>query len=179
MHSTTFKQSLVIAFCVWHMTAIAAYALPDTLKDVPVFKQFRNFVYPKTKAYVQITSQWQKWPLFAPDPLRRVIEFVVVAKVDGMWVETKRIASDTVPWWKHSSELKTIRRLEKKDHYGPLREAYVHEVCRTQRLPAGTPMQLRVDWYVIPRNAKPQSAAWWREWEPEWSSRVEEETVCS
>ena len=74
-----FRQSIVITFFLWHAAAIAAYALPDSLKVYPPIGQIHAAISSATHDYVQATSQWQKWPLFAPNPLRRVVVFIIEA----------------------------------------------------------------------------------------------------
>ena len=122
-------------------------------------------------------SQWQRWNLFAPDPLRRVIEMEFDQKIDGNWTHIFTLNSDTVSWLQRAPELKIMRRMD-EDRMEPLQERYVHDFCRIHGIPSGTDMRLRRRWHVIPRNPTTRDTAWWNAWEPEWKSQVLIETSC-
>lgn len=157
------------------MTAIGIYSLYH-VEEQPILAWLdskREYVKP----YVLITSQWQRWNLFSPDPLRRVIQITVTKKVDGNWEHVGTFNRETVGLLRQAAELKTIRRME-DDNLKPLQQAYIADMCRRLHIPAGTTMKMEKQWYVIPKHDTTYPASWWRNWEPEWNNTVMVETTC-
>jgi len=172
------KRTLIAAFCIFHMVAVGVYALPDSASKKPGIQKISQMVRPITRPYMLATSQWQKWPLFAPDPLRRVVEFRIQALENGQWETVERVAGDTIAWWRRGPELKIVRRLEKEDRKEPIRKQYTRLACAKHNLSPGTRLRLLVDEFLIPKHSTPQTIQWWREWEPEISTRTDLETRC-
>lgn len=169
---------LVVAFCLWHIAAIGVYSLYD-VQGHPVLEWFdkqRKIFRP----YILTTSQWQRWNLFSPDPLRRVIEFKIdlYDEKDRQWHEISEVSAATVPFYDRATELKTIRRLEDEDHYAPLRERYLRDFCRTLDLPLGATLRLRRRFYVIPKMETSWTPAMWAQWQPEWQEVIDTGIFC-
>ena len=158
------------------MTAIFSYSLYH-VEDVPALQwvsdQRHHF-----RPYMLATSQWQRWNLFSPDPLRRVIEVDIEQKVSGKWVRVHTINEHHTGWWQRAPELKTMRRME-DDNKLPLRKRYVQDFCRTHQIPDGTLMRMNKRWHVIPKHEKMYDTDWWQEWSPNWKAKVDFELTCS
>lgn len=168
-------KTLIAAFVVWHCIAIFLYSLisADAHPLLQTLYEYRKHVRP----YVLITSQWQRWNLFSPDPLRRVIAIDIEAQTEGSWHSIERIDPYTVSVQRQANELKIIRRME-DEHESLLRFAYIIDVCRRHNLPLETPMRMNKHWYVIPKNTETQPAEWWDSWEPTWKSDILSEATC-
>lgn len=176
------------------MVAVGTYALPDFSEEVRALRErnsasiaasfvefFDTDLRKLTRPYTLLLGQWQQWPLFAPDPLRRVVSFSIEAELPGGWSTVRTVSPEALPWWKKAAHLKTIRRLEEREkyeRYAPVRAAYAREACRSEHLPPDTPVRLRIDRFVIPKDTVPQTAAWWRMWRPQWQSAIDLETRC-
>ncbi|MAE68333.1 hypothetical protein CL635_00785 [bacterium] len=171
-----FIKIIIALFVVWHIVAVFVYSLYH-VEGTPILEWMnskRNYVRP----YILITSQWQRWNLFSPDPLRRVIEMKFDRQVsDETWVNIYTLNEKTVGWWQRAPELKIMRRMEDENNE-PLQERYVHDLCRTRGIPAGTRMRLRKRWFIIPKNEVTQSTAWWNAWEPDWREMELLQTTC-
>lgn len=170
-----FLKTLIALFCVWHMAAIGIYSLYH-VDNYPVLN-WLNSKRDIFRPYILTTSQWQRWNLFSPDPLRRVIQMTIEQQINGQWETVAVINEHTVGFWRRATELKTVRRMEDED-YQPLQERYVHVFCKTESIPVGTPMRLRKQWFVIPKHETMHSQQWWNNWQPEWNNDVLLETTC-
>lgn len=119
-----------------------------------------------------MTSQWQRWNLFSPDPLRRVVEMDIEQNINGRWIIVHTINEHHVSWWQRAPELKIMRRMEDDDKL-PLREQYVQNYCHTHRLVPGTHMRMIKRWFVIPKDAQ------WSTWKPEWNQKIDFDLYCT
>ncbi len=166
----------IVLFCLWHMTAVAAYVIPDEAKD-PVSDFTRTRITPLIRPYMLATSQWQKWNIFSPDPLRRVSSYDLdVRDDDGRWRTVRRIEFGLLPWHKRAKELKILRRTEDAGERGGA--MYLAAVCRELRLPAGTLLRLRLDSYVLPTPRELEQAGGWSMWNPSRRSSTLAEHAC-
>ncbi len=157
------------------MTAVGIYSLYN-VDNYPLLHWLdskREIITP----YVQMTSQWQRWNLFSPDPLRRVTYMSVEYRNGRNWVTIKEIDEYHLSWWQRAPELKIIRRME-EDGMTALQERYLHDICRTQHLPEGSLLRLQRRSMVIPNNETPQTTQWWNDWQPEWYYDQLVETAC-
>ncbi len=134
------KEAFIIAFCLWHMTAIALYNLPD---DFPNFETQvaagKNFVAP----YVRGLSQWQYWAIFSPDPQQMVSNVYTIDRVNGAaaWEKIQIISSDQFSWIDRAKELKIMDRLENEGWDG-LIPFYLNNACVTLKQSGGTQLRL-------------------------------------
>lgn len=168
------KVSIAL-FVVWHMFALGIYSLTST-EGYPALEWLntkRSFVRP----YVLMTSQWQHWNLFSPNPLRRVTEMDFKKYENGKWETVLILNEKNVSFFRRAPELKLMRRMD-ADYMKPLRERYVHDICRVQEIPAGTRMLIQKRWHVIPKHTKTESKKWWNNWEPNWQQKIDLETTC-
>lgn len=177
MNKQTAGKIAIGLFCVWHMAAVAAYSLPN-YAPAPVWKAREAIVY-VTRPYILLTSQWQKWNLFSPDPLRRVIAFHIERKnKDDTWEEIDVIGPDTA-WWHKATELKTIRRMEESEggsNLLALRERYLQSYCKDYS--PGTDLRLRIKYYVIPRHVAPATINEWHAYTPQWNINYDALITC-
>ena len=157
------------------MAAIGIFSLQN-VDRFPVLKWLQDQEH-YVRPYILMTSQWQKWNLFSPDPLRRITEMQFDAELFGTWHTVRNLDFDHLSYFRRANELKVMRQME-DDNMGPLRERYVQDICRTQRLQIGTPMRIRKRIVVIPKPEKHESVAWWRMWQPQWQETVMLETAC-
>lgn len=168
-------KTLIALFCVWHMTAIGIYSLYG-VDEYPVLSWLhskREYVRP----YVLITSQWQRWNLFSPDPLRRVIEMDIDIIQNGEWRTVESIHGGTISFWRRATELKTVRRME-DESMTEIQKRYLHVYCRDNNISPGTSMRLRKRWFVIPKHEQTYTEEWWNNWQPEWHDDVLTEATC-
>ena len=167
----------IVLFCLWHMAAVGAYAAPGYLPEP--FKSARQQFVDFSRSYLLTTSQWQKWNLFSPNPLRRVVSFHIDRETKQGWEEIAVIGPDTVAWWHRSTELKTIRRMEESEgasNLTPLRERYILEYCKD--FSDGTKLRLRRLYYVIPMHVTPPGIGEWHAFQPEWTQDYDVLVTC-
>lgn len=165
-----FGKLFIILFCIWQSAAVLTYSLYN-VEDVPIL-QWVSDQKDIFKPYVLATSQWQRWNLFSPDPLRRVIEMDIEQNINGKWITVHTINKHHLGWWQRAPELKIIRRME-DDSKLPLRQQYVQDYCRTHTLATGTHMRLLKRWFVIPKDTQ------WNTWKPEWNQKIDFDLFCT
>lgn len=167
----------IVLFCVIHMAAVGAYAAPDYIPEP--LKTARQKIVDVTSPYIFTTSQWQKWNLFSPDPLRRVVTFHIDRETKEGWEEIDVIGPDTVAWWHKATELKTIRRMEESEggaNLNALRERYILAYCKD--FADGTKLRLRRLYYVIPHFETLPTIAQWHAFQPEWTQDFDVQVTC-
>ncbi|MBI3331662.1 hypothetical protein HYZ99_01745 [Candidatus Peregrinibacteria bacterium] len=169
---------IVILFCIWHGSAIAFYSLPPDTESATL-NEIRRVTIRLFRPYMLATSQWQQWNLFAPNPLRRVVRYVIQVRQANTWKTIAVLDSGTIEWWRDADELKLLRRLEDGEEYWyPVRNRYLEEFCMQHTIRRDTPIRLVYHYYVIPRNDHPMPLSWWKSWGPEWKKKVGAQTVC-
>ncbi|MEQ1849787.1 MAG: hypothetical protein ABL890_04315 [Candidatus Peribacteraceae bacterium] len=125
--SKGFLYYFIPLFCVIHMAAVGCYLLPKGI-SAPT-----DFVKHWTFGYVRTLSQWQKWDIFSPNPLRRVSEYRIERDAGDRWEPAMTLTFDTLPWWKRAKDLKVLGRLE-ENQWIHLAEPYLRWHCRDQKL---------------------------------------------
>ncbi|MCA9370621.1 MAG: hypothetical protein KC680_01520 [Candidatus Peregrinibacteria bacterium] len=168
-------KTCIALFCIWHMAATGVYSLYH-VEGQP----FLNWLDGKrdyVKPYVLTTSQWQRWNVFSPDPLLRVIQLTVEQYNGQTWQPVAVINEHTVPRWRKATELKTIRRLD-EETMTPLQERYAHDVCIRNAVASGMLIRMTKQWFTIPTHEKPYPKVWWDTWQPEWQSVELLQTYC-
>jgi hypothetical protein len=152
------------------MMSVLIYSIPRDIK---------NPLLPIVSPYMWITSQWQLWNLFAPDPLRRVTAYEVDVRQGNIWQLLTTIDAQTYPWWRHAAQWKLIGNV--LDPYAKREEPakrFLQSLCAPFHVAAGTRLRVQYDTYVIPLITTPQSRAWWEQWQPKTESSVGIETTC-
>lgn len=176
---TLAKQLVIIGFVTWHAFAIAVYSTPREAQD-PVGKWMRENLVPRVMPYVLITSQWQLWNLFSPDPLRRVT-FYKVDVWDGVeWHEVTTYQPGSFSIWRHATQFKMLGNLldENAQNRSPLAGRFLHLFCKEKDIPADTRIRLQYVHYTIPYHTERHSRAWWDAWNPEFGVYTGFETAC-
>lgn len=169
----------LIVLLVMHMAAVLLYAVPWGANDAPT-RWIRLNLSAKVHPYILSTSQWQQWNLFSPDPLRRVSHYIVQYSRNGTWITLRHYQPGMYPWWRHSNRFKLYGEFldAQGDGYKPIVDHLLHRICATEELEPGTRIHVFRSAYVIPMHLKPESAAWWKGWKPEYIELAPVETTC-
>jgi len=174
-----FGQTSVILFVLWHMAAVLAFSIP-TVQGDPVSAYVRDTLRPTVAPYLLLTSQWQQWDLFAPDPLRAVTTFAIDREDGARWKEVFEIEPGTFPWWRHATYAKLLPALldKERNDFDVFRERFLQMMCADLDLPEGALVRMRENKYVIPYLEAHASADWWKQWKPVPESTVIRMTNC-
>lgn len=151
----------IALFFFWHSFAIAVYSLPDTVEH-PKILRYHDTAMKVVRPYMLMTSQWQQWNLFSPDPLRNVTQYKVETYTEGRWIEEFMIAPNDMPVGKRSSELKMLRRLHEKSQYDDLLERYAQMMCDEVLAAPGDIVRITEQSAIIPKDLSPASFSTWK-----------------
>jgi hypothetical protein len=174
--STTPGRLLVVGFCAWYVVSIGIYAIPEKTTFKPAL-WLRENVRPLISPSVLLTSQWQRWNLFSPDPLRRVTVQKIERQRDDEWQTIAMLEPDAFPWWRRANHFKLLSNaMEGKNTQ--MAQRYVQSLCATFALPPDTPLRATSMVSIIPAPHIPQSAKWWRTWRMTFEPRDELMTSC-
>jgi len=164
------------------MAAVFLYVLPSASKN-PSVKWLRKNYTKSVRPYMLVTSQWQQWNLFAPDPLRRVTHYIIDQEDPTTftgWSTLIRYQPGSFPWYRHASNFKVLDRIfDYKDRKRPLQERYIQTSWEKFNLPPGTKLRMRYLYYVIPKKKEILKTSFWQEWEPTWNEKVGITTRCT
>ncbi len=173
-----FTHPALSLFCIWHMGAVALYALPpDPTDRVTIW--LKENMQSISKPYILGLSQWQQWNLFSPDPTRRMGQSVIERWNGLEWVTIAEFHADSLPWWKKMPLIKTLRRLEEGPTYKPIQERFLRLFCAQSALPDRTTIRFRTESAMIPVRDTPYSIAEWNAWTPEWKEEIVSSLTCS
>lgn len=163
-----FLQIIIPLFCLWHMSAVALYLLPDRPQN-PVLRYLagspKNFIRP----YILFTSQWQKWDIFSPNPQRQVSIISIDRQQGGNWETIVQLDRDHLPTHIKVKELKILSRLT-ADWKGAAPD-YLRAWCRELNMPNAT-LRLAMRFYVIPLPADVHRMGGWSQWKPQLSTNI-------
>lgn len=170
-------------FCVLQIAAVGSYTVFPLFEgvgkkwlgmdaDATISADIKTTLRP----YILATSQWQKWNLFSPDPLRRVTRIVLEEKVGTDWQLFTEFSDDTVPWWRKAYTLKMMRRLEEKNI--AVQKRWLELQCAAFDVIPRRAIRMRRVYYVIPRDGRVVTPAFWKDWEPQFYDEVLAETFC-
>lgn len=175
---TLAKVGIALA-CVWHMAAIGVYSIPVDAKD-PVARWFGERLRPAVIRYVLITSQWQQWNLFAPNPLRRMMFYRLdAADPSGAWTTVATIDDRAYGPWRHAVRFKLLgQALEEKTERPELAERAALVLCREHGVAPGTPVRVWHEIAVIPYVSRRTDPSWWAKWTPTFEPSLAIETTC-
>lgn len=126
LHSK-YGRWLFIAFLLYHAAAVALFSIPRQSRNLPAAAGIRTAFFPLIEPYLLLTSQWQRWELFAPDPLRWVTSMTVYGAKDRRWETLRVLSPDALSPSRRARELKLLRQLEQKPE---LLETYLLSHCR-------------------------------------------------
>lgn len=168
----------IILFCLWHMFAVGITSIPRSAKDD--FSVASRRILPFVSPYLQTTSQWQLWDLFAPDPLRRVTLYRIEAQTNGEWTEIATIKPGTYSVLEHAVFFKYFINVlnASGDSMTKAKEQFLSIQCKEHQLHGGTPIRLTLLATVIPYLAKPAPADMWTQWTPSFERTIEATTLC-
>ena len=152
-----FGRLLVGGLLVWHITAVAAWLLPD--KDC--VSSFRRPAHEAVGTWLRATTTDQGWGMFAPNPPRQnVFMKVLVTDADGhVWdLKTDVYAEERKPIpWIWNTRLRKMNRRIIGGESGPTawyQKWYARYECRQWAREHGGRMPQKVElvkvWYGIP-----------------------------
>lgn len=132
----------IMTFCVWHTFAVATYNLPDNKGE------WMAALHNLSAPYMLMTSQWQKWDIFSPDPQRRsaVYRLEVVDGTGAMIV--KRMDSEHMGWAERAKEFKILSRMEAD--FGAVIPQYIALYCEEFPEAAGKDLRLVAEVMILP-----------------------------
>lgn len=134
----------VVIFCVWHMFAVSVFAMPRVAED-EFSRGVRQVFLPVVTPYMDITSQWQLWNLFAPDPTRQFSVYRIETKqADQTWKEVVILQPSSYPWWRRATYMKYMMNIfdAPSDAFIHTKEHFLHLQCVDHDLPGGTVVRL-------------------------------------
>ncbi len=147
----------IIVFCVWHMFSVLIFIIPDEVRTKPI-RWTIDASMPYVRPYMYVTSQWQKWNIFSPDPIRRVSAYELQIEQNGVWQRHALFRGQSMQWQFRTKELKILRQLEDSKQIVPL---YLADYCRTGKAPANARLKLKAISYVIPTKKELEEQGGW------------------
>jgi|GEM_PF-4025706 len=141
----------VACFVVWHALAVGIAALPTSAKD-PISAWLRTQVGRYTVPYVSLTSQWQYWEFFSPDPKRRFQWYMIEREEHPkFWIPVDRITPDSFPWWSSTNEIRILDTIADLNvGRKGLQPTYLRDACRRYELSEDTRIRLVLAYLVLP-----------------------------
>ena len=175
----TLGRLIVAIFVLWHAFSVAVYATPRESTD-RFSMSVRHTLIPVIRPYLLLTSQWQLWNLFAPNPLRRVTVYRIDVEDAAGWRERETVKPGTFSVFRHATQFKMLGNLfdDPGEQTRHLADRFLHLTCRDAQIAPGTPIRLQLLSTVIPKPLKPMPPQWWNQWEPVYAPREHFETVC-
>ncbi len=171
-----FTRTAIILFCLWHISAIAAFSIDTNWKIAPL-TVFKETINPWTRPYILLTGQWQQWNLFSPDPLRRISQYRVEQSINETW-HTVLAIDASLPYPRRAGMTKTLRRLEDRGSNDALTQRFLALVCRDKGIPEGMKVRLQRTYSVLPKPSESLSMQQWREYQPQWTEDTLAEIPC-
>jgi hypothetical protein len=175
----TAARILLIGFLLWHMFAVAVYSTPrDSESDIATLAKAK--LIPFVTPYMYVTSQWQLWDIFAPDPMRRVTSYRIEIHDENGWQELETFGPHRYSFFDHAAKIKLTNNLlsEFEDNRAPFAGRFMHLLCADHSVTTGTPIRLIYRVYILPYLTEPQTMSWWRVWEPTITERVGFTSTC-
>lgn len=175
----TFAKAAVAIFCVWHMAAVGVFSLPTDAKD-NVTRWIRESAAPHIRPYVLVTSQWQQWNLFAPNPLRRIVFYRIEKQnLAGEWAYVDSINHTSYSPWRHSVRFKLYSQaLEEHTTRPELTERAAQVLCDEYGIDDGTNVRLWHELTIVPYVRPSPGTSWWNTWIPQFESTLAIDTAC-
>lgn len=149
------------------MFAIAVFMLPAW--------QGIAFAKTVTRPYVMLTSQWQQWNIFSPDPLRKVSMYRLdMLNANDHHETVLFIDSTSLRWHEREKELKILGRVESE--WKELAPSYIRSLCPRIPAAAGRPVYLVAYSMVMPAdNRKLRGLS---NWDPDVRERTLGSAIC-
>ncbi len=157
-----FGKTAVAVSVVLHMAAVLAFSVPSAASGWPA-SFLRDTVNPQLGPYLLMTSQWQEWNLFAPDPQRQVRTFAVDAEDGVRWKTVASFGPGAFPWWRHATYAKLLPAALMKERldYDVFRERFLQILCNDLGLAPNVMVRLRENMKMIPYTDTHQTDTWW------------------
>jgi len=140
-----FLEGSIIVFCLWHMGAVAMHLLPE---GTGLYSRIAARGQAMTSPYILSLSQWQKWSIFAPDPLVRDSLFRVDLQRGESWEPVRHLDYDHLHWTEREKELKILSNMESA-WYG-LVPYYLRAYCDSLHLESGSVLRLVSHFHILP-----------------------------
>lgn len=175
-----FLKTGIVLFVLWHMVAVATFSLPTAAQDA-VTTWARTKTVPHVTPYLMVTSQWQQWNLFSPDPLRRIVLYrIEIQNAEGTWAYATSITPATYGIWRNATHFKILSQTlaEDRNDLLPLREHVAQILCREFDLPPERPMRIWYEVAIVPYVLPSHSWSWWSAWTPTYEPILAIETTC-
>lgn len=148
MMRRTLAEAAIALFCAWHAFAVAVYAVPVVAPD-----SFSSWVHlawlPAVTPYIYLTSQWQKWDLFSPDPPQEVIAYTVEIASGEAWRALEQIEPWHVPLGRRAAIIGLLEHMLESGE-GDARNRFLELACRDHALPPGSEVRLLRRLAVLP-----------------------------
>ncbi len=143
-------RALIPVLCLFHMAAVTAYLLPPQLAGIRMLKQ-------ATEPYILRMSQWQKWDIFAPNPLRRVSVYRIEITRNGTDTVKIPLNSKSLPWYEQVKDMKILGRFQ--EGWKPLVPAYLSSYCKEHTIHSPS-VRLVATHYTIPLRSEALLTGW-------------------
>lgn len=175
-----FGKTAVASAVVLHMAAVFAFSIPSAASG-RLATYVRDTVNPQLGPYLLLTSQWQEWNLFAPDPLRQIRTFAVDAEDGVRWKTVASFEPGAFPWWRHATYAKLLPAALMKERldYDVFRERFLQILCNDLGLPPNAMVRLRENMEIIPYADEHQPKTWWDSQEKNADTTVIHMTNCN
>ncbi len=175
-----FAKTGLALFCIWHMAAVGLYALPTDARDRVTrwtMQHVRGHVVP----YMLMTSQWQQWNLFAPNPLRRIVFYRIDTSNDEAdWTTVTTINATTFGHWRRAVRFKLLSQvLEEQTNRPELATRAAQILCQEFDLQPDARIRIWHEIAIVPSLYPSPSKAWWNTWIPRFESSLAIETPCT
>jgi hypothetical protein len=120
-----------------------------------------------------VSSQWQQWNLFSPDPLRRVTEYYIDSRDGDTWTQRMNISNSSIGYFRVADEMTIIRKFEELGQpLYPVFSQYLAAYCTPLGIKDGTDIRLRYRYAVLPKVNPGERLDWWNEWKPDWVEAI-------
>lgn len=175
----TFAKTGIAVFCVWHMAAVGLYSLPDDSDD-----RFTNWaeehLIPHVSEYMLLTSQWQQWNLFSPNPLRRIVFYrVETLNPYDEWAYVTSLNHTTYGPFRHAARFKLLgQALEENTDRPELAERAAQVLCDELGLDPEGRIRIWHEVTIVPYVHPSPSKDWWDKWKPQFEPSLAYETDC-
>ena len=143
LHYKGIAPYALVLFLCFHSLAIGIEAIPPEAQD-STSRLLRSAWQPITRPYISLTWQWQRWNLFAPDPLAETSDYTLDVLRDDEWQEVIHFTPETMPWWRKATLLKVLRTVTQDGRFQQSRVAFLRRFCEQQNFSAGERVRLRV-----------------------------------
>ena len=174
--ATVVGKCCVAAFVTWHMFAVGVYAVPGAAEDR--FAKFaQSTLLPRVSTYILLSSQWQQWNLFAPDPIRRITYYRFEQDTPDGWEEVVTLQPGSYPWWLHATRFKILGGIMEGGS-PEVADRFAHLLCAKHDIAPGTRVRIVYLVSVVPWTETPQDYATWRSWNYPFNEEGAFDTAC-